>query len=106
MKTRRYHFDGEPFIHPLYSVRFYPDRPYELPIQFLLALRRRDAPKEGDPSPQGSGPSRRASPTPQYSPLSPMYEGDEVEDKKVSEDIPCGVDDVKKIEEEEEEEEE
>ncbi|MED6151432.1 hypothetical protein PIB30_082427, partial [Stylosanthes scabra] len=40
-KTRRYHFDDEPFIHPLHSVRFHPDRPYELPIESLLALRRR-----------------------------------------------------------------
>ncbi|MED6199344.1 hypothetical protein PIB30_075082 [Stylosanthes scabra] len=70
VKTRRYHFDDELFIHPLHSVRFDLDRPYELPIESLLALRCRDAPKEGDPSPQGSSPSRRASPTPQYSPLS------------------------------------
>ncbi|MED6111253.1 hypothetical protein PIB30_050861 [Stylosanthes scabra] len=40
VKTRRYHFDDEPFIRPLHSIR--------------------------------SGPSRRASPTPQYSPLGPI----------------------------------
>ncbi|MED6162050.1 hypothetical protein PIB30_066699 [Stylosanthes scabra] len=65
MKTRMSYFDDEPFIHPLHSVRFELDRPYELPIESLLALRRRD-------SSQGSSPSRRASPTPQYSPLTPV----------------------------------
>ncbi|MED6210428.1 hypothetical protein PIB30_064092 [Stylosanthes scabra] len=54
------------------SVQFDPDRPYELPIKLLLALRRRDHSRGWDPSPQRSGPSRRASPTPQYSPLSPV----------------------------------
>ncbi|MED6212974.1 hypothetical protein PIB30_088749 [Stylosanthes scabra] len=67
-----YHFDDEPFIHPLHSVRFDPDRPYELPIESLLALRHRDSSKGKDPSPQRFGPSRRASPALQYSPLSPV----------------------------------
>ncbi|MED6174081.1 hypothetical protein PIB30_065448, partial [Stylosanthes scabra] len=31
VKMRRYHFDNEPFIHPLHSIRFDPDRPYEIP---------------------------------------------------------------------------
>ncbi|MED6224450.1 hypothetical protein PIB30_084153 [Stylosanthes scabra] len=69
VKTRRYHFDDEPFIHPLHSIRFDPDRPYELPVESLLALRCRDPSKKKDSAPQESDPSRRASPTPQYSPL-------------------------------------
>ncbi|MED6162832.1 hypothetical protein PIB30_074188 [Stylosanthes scabra] len=32
VKTRRYHFDDEPFIHPPQSIRFDPDRLYELPM--------------------------------------------------------------------------
>ncbi|MED6200744.1 hypothetical protein PIB30_088260, partial [Stylosanthes scabra] len=72
VKMCRYHFDDEPFIHPLHSVRFDPDHPYKLPIESLLALRRRDPSRGKDPSLQGSGPSRRASPTPQFSPLSPV----------------------------------
>ncbi|MED6169081.1 hypothetical protein PIB30_018003 [Stylosanthes scabra] len=35
-KIRRYHFDDESFIHPLYSVRFDPDRSYEIPIEALM----------------------------------------------------------------------
>ncbi|MED6139718.1 hypothetical protein PIB30_086423 [Stylosanthes scabra] len=72
VETRRYYFDDEPFIHPLHSVRSDPDCPYELPIESLLALRRRDPSRGRDPSPQRSGPSRRVSLTPQYSPLSPV----------------------------------
>ncbi|MED6176860.1 hypothetical protein PIB30_092389 [Stylosanthes scabra] len=56
-RMRRYHFDDEPFIHPLHSIRFDPDCPYELPIDSLLALRCRDLSKKKDPSPQESGPS-------------------------------------------------
>ncbi|MED6126211.1 hypothetical protein PIB30_076136 [Stylosanthes scabra] len=41
VNTRRYHSDDEPFIHLLHSVRFNPDRPYELPIEQLWALFRR-----------------------------------------------------------------
>ncbi|MED6210245.1 hypothetical protein PIB30_062356 [Stylosanthes scabra] len=40
VKTKRYHVDDEPFIHPLHSIRFRQDRPYELLIESLLALRR------------------------------------------------------------------
>ncbi|MED6176693.1 hypothetical protein PIB30_090680 [Stylosanthes scabra] len=36
-KIRRYHFDNESFIHPLHSVRFDPNRPYEVPIETLMA---------------------------------------------------------------------
>ncbi|MED6147055.1 hypothetical protein PIB30_040429 [Stylosanthes scabra] len=37
LKIRRYHFDNESFVHPLHSVRFDPDRPYEIPIETLMA---------------------------------------------------------------------
>ncbi|MED6124519.1 hypothetical protein PIB30_059648 [Stylosanthes scabra] len=36
-KIRRYHFDDESFVHPPHSVRFVPDRPYEIPIEALMA---------------------------------------------------------------------
>ncbi|MED6159126.1 hypothetical protein PIB30_039448 [Stylosanthes scabra] len=36
-KIRRYHFDDESFIHPLHSVRFNSDRPYEIPVEALMA---------------------------------------------------------------------
>ncbi|MED6207599.1 hypothetical protein PIB30_037206 [Stylosanthes scabra] len=36
-KIRHYHFDNKSFIHPLHSVRFDPDRPYEIPIEALMA---------------------------------------------------------------------
>ncbi|MED6138534.1 hypothetical protein PIB30_075043 [Stylosanthes scabra] len=64
VNTQRYHFDDEPFIHPLHSIRFDPDRQYELPVESLLALKRRDPSKKKDPSLQESGPSGRSSPTP------------------------------------------
>ncbi|MED6207411.1 hypothetical protein PIB30_035615 [Stylosanthes scabra] len=35
-KIRRYHFDDESFVHPLQSVRFDPNRPYEVPIEALM----------------------------------------------------------------------
>ncbi|MED6138920.1 hypothetical protein PIB30_079048 [Stylosanthes scabra] len=41
-------------------------------LSLILALRRWDTLKEGDASPPGLGPSRRASPTSQYYPLSPV----------------------------------
>ncbi|MED6165782.1 hypothetical protein PIB30_102919 [Stylosanthes scabra] len=105
-KTRRYHFDDEPFIHPLHIVRFNPDRPYKLPIESLLALRRGDPLKGKDPSPQRSSPSRRASPTLQYSPLNPIREGNKVEDKKTNVSTSSRVDEAKGIEEENKNEEE
>ncbi|MED6192664.1 hypothetical protein PIB30_012268 [Stylosanthes scabra] len=91
VKTRRYHFDDEPFIHPLHRVRFDPDRLYELPVESLLALRRRDPSKKKNPSPQGSG---------------WMCEGDDVEGKKVSEEVPERVGDAKDEGEKEEDPEE
>ncbi|MED6177312.1 hypothetical protein PIB30_097078, partial [Stylosanthes scabra] len=69
MKMQRYHLDDEPFVHPLHSVRFDPDCPYEPLIKSFFACGRRNSSKGKDPSPQRSSPSRRASPTPQYSPL-------------------------------------
>ncbi|MED6136468.1 hypothetical protein PIB30_056370 [Stylosanthes scabra] len=72
VKTWWYYFDDEPFIHPLHSIQFDPDRPYELLVESLLALRRQDPSKKKVISPQESGPSRRSSPTPQYSPLGPV----------------------------------
>ncbi|MED6172595.1 hypothetical protein PIB30_051537 [Stylosanthes scabra] len=36
-KIRRYHFDDESFVHALHSVRFDPDRPYQIPIEVLMA---------------------------------------------------------------------
>ncbi|MED6152215.1 hypothetical protein PIB30_089705 [Stylosanthes scabra] len=35
-KIRRYHLDDETFVHPLHSIRFDPDRPYELLIEAPL----------------------------------------------------------------------
>ncbi|MED6113572.1 hypothetical protein PIB30_072107 [Stylosanthes scabra] len=35
VKIHRYHFDDEAFFHPLYSSRFDPNRPYEIPIESL-----------------------------------------------------------------------
>ncbi|MED6225837.1 hypothetical protein PIB30_097533 [Stylosanthes scabra] len=72
VKTPRYHFDDELFIHPLHSIRFDLDRSFELLVESLLPLKRRDPLKKKDSSPQELGPSRRASPTPQYSPLGPV----------------------------------
>ncbi|MED6172321.1 hypothetical protein PIB30_049047 [Stylosanthes scabra] len=116
VKTLRYHFDDEPFIHPLHSVHFDPDRPYELPVESLLALRRRDPSKKKGSSRQESGPSRQASPTPQtrrgktaqeWELIPPskvwMYEGDDVEGKEAGEEVPERVRDANWIEEEEEE---
>ncbi|MED6138740.1 hypothetical protein PIB30_077323 [Stylosanthes scabra] len=36
-RIRRYHFDNESLVHPLHSVWFDPDRPYEIPIEALMA---------------------------------------------------------------------
>ncbi|MED6193354.1 hypothetical protein PIB30_018506 [Stylosanthes scabra] len=60
VKTRRYYFDDEPFIHPLHGVRFDPDRPYELSVESLLAFKRREPSAKKDSTPRGSGSSRGA----------------------------------------------
>ncbi|MED6161434.1 hypothetical protein PIB30_060704 [Stylosanthes scabra] len=64
-KIRRYHFDNESFVHPLHSVRFDPDRPYEIPIEALMADKIASAPK----SEESSAEKRRSSrlPSPHYS---------------------------------------
>ncbi|MED6187776.1 hypothetical protein PIB30_079732, partial [Stylosanthes scabra] len=64
VKTRRHHFDDEPFVHLLHSIRFDLDHPYDLPVESLLACRHQSPFEKKDPSPQESGPSRKASPTP------------------------------------------
>ncbi|MED6193394.1 hypothetical protein PIB30_018923 [Stylosanthes scabra] len=38
VKTRRYHFDDESLIHPLHSVCFDPDHPYELLVEIFWLL--------------------------------------------------------------------
>ncbi|MED6200321.1 hypothetical protein PIB30_083962 [Stylosanthes scabra] len=106
MKTRRYHFDDEPFIHPLHSVRFDPDRPYELPVESLLALRCRNPSKKKDPSPQESGQQGQegARQLKSWELIPPsetwMYDGDDVEGKKASKEVLERVDGAKGIEEE------
>ncbi|MED6218026.1 hypothetical protein PIB30_023113 [Stylosanthes scabra] len=65
-KIRRYHFDDESFVHPFHSVRFDPDRPYEIPIEALMADKVLNSSKDEKSSTRRSHSSRR--PTPQYSP--------------------------------------
>ncbi|MED6177435.1 hypothetical protein PIB30_098095 [Stylosanthes scabra] len=65
-KIRRYHFDNESFVHPLHSVRFDPDRPYEIPIEVLMADKIASASKSEESSAERRRSSRR--PSPCYSP--------------------------------------
>ncbi|MED6226188.1 hypothetical protein PIB30_101053 [Stylosanthes scabra] len=65
-KIRRYHFDNEFFVHSLHSVRFDPDRPYEIPIEALMADRIASASKSEESSAERRRSSRR--PSPRYSP--------------------------------------
>ncbi|MED6185537.1 hypothetical protein PIB30_058045 [Stylosanthes scabra] len=65
-KIRRYHFDDKSFIRPLHSVRFDPDRPYEIPIETLMADKILSSTKDKKSSTRRSSLSRR--PTPYYSP--------------------------------------
>ncbi|MED6185775.1 hypothetical protein PIB30_060335 [Stylosanthes scabra] len=65
-KIRRYHFDNESFVHPLHSVRFDPDRPYEIPIEALMADNIASASKSEESSAERRRSSRR--PSPHYSP--------------------------------------
>ncbi|MED6108481.1 hypothetical protein PIB30_024357 [Stylosanthes scabra] len=67
-KIRRYHFDDESFVHHLHSVRFDPDRPYEIPIEVLMADKILSSSKDEKSSTGRSRSSRR--PTPHYSPRS------------------------------------
>ncbi|MED6158742.1 hypothetical protein PIB30_035572 [Stylosanthes scabra] len=64
-KIRRYHFDDESFVHPLHSVRFDPDRPYEILIEALVADKILSASKSEESSAQRQCSSRR--PSPHYS---------------------------------------
>ncbi|MED6132584.1 hypothetical protein PIB30_020411 [Stylosanthes scabra] len=65
-KIRRYHFDNKSFVHPLHNVRFDPDRPYEIPIEALMADKILSASKDEKSSTERSRSSRR--PSPHYSP--------------------------------------
>ncbi|MED6170684.1 hypothetical protein PIB30_033336 [Stylosanthes scabra] len=65
-KIRRYHFDDESFVHPLHSVRFDPDRPYEIPIEALMADKILSSSKDEKSSTERPHSSKR--PTPHYSP--------------------------------------
>ncbi|MED6157679.1 hypothetical protein PIB30_025623 [Stylosanthes scabra] len=65
-KIRRYHFDNESFVHPLHSVRFNPDRPYEIPIEALMVDKIASASKSEESSAERRRSSRR--PSPHYSP--------------------------------------
>ncbi|MED6162689.1 hypothetical protein PIB30_072945 [Stylosanthes scabra] len=64
-KIRRYHFDDESFVHPLQNVRFDSDRPYEIPIEALMADKTLSSSKDEKSSTRRSSSSRR--PTPHYS---------------------------------------
>ncbi|MED6113455.1 hypothetical protein PIB30_070927 [Stylosanthes scabra] len=64
-KIRRYHFDNESFVHPPHSVRFDPDRPYEIPIEALMADKIASASKSEESSAERRRSSRR--PSPHYS---------------------------------------
>ncbi|MED6186710.1 hypothetical protein PIB30_069349 [Stylosanthes scabra] len=61
-KIRRYHFDDESFVHPLHSVRFDPDRPYEIPIEALMDDKILSASKGEESSVGRPRSSRRSSP--------------------------------------------
>ncbi|MED6147178.1 hypothetical protein PIB30_041680 [Stylosanthes scabra] len=65
-KIRCYHFDDESFVHPLHSVRFDPDRPYEIPIEALVANKSFSASKSEESSAERQRSPRR--PSPLYSP--------------------------------------
>ncbi|MED6160136.1 hypothetical protein PIB30_048563 [Stylosanthes scabra] len=65
-KIRRYHFDGESFVHPFHSVRFHPDRPYEVPVEALMADQPLSSSRDVKSSTRKSRSSRY--PTPHYSP--------------------------------------
>ncbi|MED6223652.1 hypothetical protein PIB30_076161 [Stylosanthes scabra] len=65
-KIKRYHFDDESFVHPLHSVWFNPDRPYEIPIEALMADKILSASKDEKSSTKRPRSSRR--PSPRYSP--------------------------------------
>ncbi|MED6124845.1 hypothetical protein PIB30_062787 [Stylosanthes scabra] len=65
-KIRRYLFDNESFVHPLHSVRFDPDRPYEILIEALTADKILSASKGEESS--AERPRSSKCPSPRYSP--------------------------------------
>ncbi|MED6158172.1 hypothetical protein PIB30_030342 [Stylosanthes scabra] len=65
-KIRRYHFDDKSFVHPLHSVRFDPDRPYEILIEAPMADKILSSSKDEKSSTGRPRSSRH--PTPHYSP--------------------------------------
>ncbi|MED6182973.1 hypothetical protein PIB30_033687 [Stylosanthes scabra] len=65
-KIRHYHFDDDSYVHPLHSVRFDLDRPYEIPIEALMADKIVSASKSEESSAERQRSSRR--PSPHYSP--------------------------------------
>ncbi|MED6196222.1 hypothetical protein PIB30_045404 [Stylosanthes scabra] len=65
-KIRRYHFDNECFVLSLHSVRFDLDRPYEIPIEALMADKIASASMSEESSSERRRSSRR--PSPRYSP--------------------------------------
>ncbi|MED6122089.1 hypothetical protein PIB30_036522 [Stylosanthes scabra] len=65
-KIRRYHFDNESFVHPLHTIWFDPDRPYEIPIEALMVDKILSASKDEKSSTERSRSSR--CPSPHYSP--------------------------------------
>ncbi|MED6107943.1 hypothetical protein PIB30_018975 [Stylosanthes scabra] len=62
LKIRRYHFDNESFVHPLHSIRFDPDCPYEIPIEALMADKIASTSKSEESSAERRRSSRRPSP--------------------------------------------
>ncbi|MED6162591.1 hypothetical protein PIB30_071917 [Stylosanthes scabra] len=65
-KIKRYHFDNESFVHPLHSLRFDPDRLYEIPIEALMANKILSVSKNEKSSAERQRSFRR--PSPHYSP--------------------------------------
>ncbi|MED6182705.1 hypothetical protein PIB30_031126, partial [Stylosanthes scabra] len=65
-RIRRYHFDDESFVHPLHSVRSDPDRPYEIPIEALMADKPLSTSRDGKSSTRRCRSSR--CPASHYSP--------------------------------------
>ncbi|MED6173086.1 hypothetical protein PIB30_055985 [Stylosanthes scabra] len=64
-KIRRYHFDDKSFVDLLHSVRFDPDRPYEIPIEALMADKILSASKDEKSSTER--PRSYRCPSPHYS---------------------------------------
>ncbi|MED6129598.1 hypothetical protein PIB30_109437 [Stylosanthes scabra] len=93
LKIRCYHFDNESFVHPLHSVRFDPDRPYEIPIESLLAAQPLSSSGNRKSSTRGSHATSRSCPTLHYSPrgLSSTQRVPSPYSSKVASSLRCGV---------------